>query len=135
MIIEVKNSDIYIPKYGGNKKLPEGEQIKVHHRFLLPGERHKYIYAKPVKINKLKGTVDSVVETVQDEEGITRAIVTKIENLNIKPGKEIIKVDTVEKMYSTSGVPKELVSEIEVNMLLSSPEVDNDFLSEPSPST
>ena len=133
MIIEVKNSDIYIPKYGGNDKLPEGEQIKVHHRFLLPGERHKYIYTEPVKINKLKGTVNSDVEVVQKEMEITKVIVTKIENLNIKSGKTTIKVDTIEKMYSTSGVPKQLVAEIEVNMLLSSPEVDTDFLSEPSP--
>ena len=135
MIIEVKNEDIFLPKYGGNKKLPDSEQIKVHHRFLLPGERHKYIYAKPVKVNKLEGTVDSLVDTVQDEEGITRAIVTKIENLIIKCGKKSIKVDTAEMMYSTSGVPKGLVAEIEVNMLLASPEVDTDFLSEPSPST
>lgn len=132
MIIEVKNSDIFIPKYGGNDKLPEGEQVKVHHRFLLPGERKKYIYTQPVKVDKLKGEVDSKVEVVQDEEGITRAIVTKIENLNIKCGKKTVKVDSVEKMYSTSGVPKSMVAEIEVNMLLSSPEVDADFLSAPS---
>ena len=132
MIIEVKNNDIFIPKYGGNDKLPEGEQIKVHHRFLLPGERKKYIYSQPVKVDKLKGEVDSNVEVVQDEEGIARAIVTSIDNLNIKCGKKSVKVDTIEKMYATSGVPKELVSEIEVRMLLSSPEVDADFLSEPS---
>jgi hypothetical protein len=131
MIIEVKNKDIFIPVYGGNDKQPEGEQIKVHHRFLLPGERKKYIYTRPVKVDKLKGVVDSNVEAVQDEEGIARAIITSIENLEIKCGDDIVKVDTVEKMYDTLGVPKYLVSEIEVNMLLVSPVVDAEFLKKP----
>jgi hypothetical protein len=131
MIIEVKNKDIFIPVYGGNDKQPEGEQIKVHHRFLLPGERKKYIYTRPVKVDKLKGKVDSNVEAVQDEEGIARAIITSIENLEIKCGDDIVKVDTVEKMYDTLGVPKYLVSEIEVNMLLVSPVVDAEFLKKP----
>ena len=131
MIIEVKNKDIFIPTYGGNDKLPDGEQIKVHHRFLLPGERKKYVYTRPVKVDKLKGVVDSNVEAVQDEEGITRAIVTGIDNLNIKCGDTTVKVDTVEKLYNTSGVPKYLVSEIEVSMLLASPEIDTAFLEKP----
>jgi hypothetical protein len=131
MIIEVKNKDIFIPVYGGNDKQPEGEQIKVHHRFLLPGERKKYIYTRPVKVDKLKGKVDSNVEAVQDEEGIARAIITSIENLEIKCGDDIVKVDTVEKMYNTLGVPKYLVSEIEVNMLLVSPVVDAEFIKKP----
>ena len=133
MIIEVKNEDIYTPDYGGNLKLPEGDRIKVHHRFLLPGERHKYIYTRDVMVNKLTGKVDGNVEAVSDMEGITRAIVTKIENLNIKSGKKTIKVDTVEKLYNTSGVPHMLVAIIETNMFLASPEVDADFLPEPSP--
>jgi len=131
MIIEVKNKDIFIPSYGGNDKQPDGEQIKVHHRFLLPGERKKYIYTKPLLVDKLKGTVDGKVEAVQDEEGIARAIITCIDNLEIKCGDKTVKVDTVDKMYKTSGVPKGLVSEIEVNMLLSDPEVDASFLEKP----
>lgn len=135
MIIEVKNKDVYIPSYSGNRELPDSEQIKVNHRFLLPGERQKYVYTKDVKVNKLEGTVDSNVEAIQDMKGITKAIVTDIENLNIKCDKKTIKVDTIEKMYITSGVPQKLVAEIEINMLLASPEVDDDFLEEPSAST
>jgi hypothetical protein len=132
MIIEVKNKDIFIPTYGGNDKQPDGEQIKVHHRFLLPGERKKYIYTQPIKVNKLEGTVDGTVEAVQDEKGICEAIITGIDNLEIKCGNKTVKVNTVEKMYNTSGVPKALVSEIEVNMLLASPVVDASFLEKPS---
>ncbi len=132
MIIEVKNEDVYIPDFGNNKNLPEAEQIKVHHRFLFPGERHKYIYTKALMVDKIKGTVDSNVEAVSDMEGIAKAIIIKIENLNIKTGKKTTKVDTVEMMYSTSGVPHMLVANIEIGMFLASPEVDADFLSKPS---
>jgi len=132
MIFEVKNKDTYIPEFGGNKEKPADEQIRVNHRFLLPGERKKYIYTRPVKVDKLKGEVDSKVEIIQDEEGITRAIVTSIENLEIRCGKETVKVDTAAKMYSTSGVPSGLVREIELNMFIASPEVDEPFLGQPS---
>jgi len=132
MIIEVKNQDTFIPSYGGNDKQPAGEQITVHHRFLLPGERKKYIYTRPIKVDKLTSEVDSKVEIVQDEEGIARAIITGIENLNIKCGSKTVKVDTAAKMYETSGVPRDLVSEIEVQMLIASPAVDADFLEKPS---
>lgn len=135
MIIEVKNNDIYIPDYGDNLTLPEADQIKIHHRFLLPGERHKYIYTRDVKVDKIKGTVDGNVEAVSDMEGIARAIITKIENLSIKSGSKTIKVDTVDRLYNTSGVPHMLVINIETHMFLASPEVDTDFLAEPSPST
>jgi hypothetical protein len=131
LIIEVKNKDTFIPAYGGNDKLPAEEQIKVHHRFLLPGERKRYVYTRPVKVDRLNGKVDSNVEAVQDEQGIAKAIITGIDNLEIKCGDKIVKVDTVDKMYNTSGVPKLLVAEIEVKMLLVSPVVDADFLEKP----
>ncbi len=147
MIIEVKNEDVYIPDYRNNikdlkskgkvikKKLDEGEQIKVNHRFTTPGERQKYIYTKDVKVDKLKGTVDGKVESVMDLTGLTKAIVTSIDNYSIrKDGKEI-KIDTVDKLYDTQGVDESLVARIETGMLIASPEVDADFLSRPSAST
>ena len=127
MIIEVKNEDVFIPTFGGNDKLPDGEQIKVKHRFLLPGERKKYIYTKPMQIDKISGKLDSSVEYVQDEEGITKAIVTGLENFKIKVGKKEVEIKTALDMYN-NNVPTSLVREIEVNMLLASPEVDKDFL-------
>jgi len=127
MVIEVKNEDVFYPTYGGNDKLPDSEKIKVKHRFLLPGERKKYIYTKPMQIDKISGKLDSSVEYVQDEEGITKAIVTGFENFKIKVGKKEVEIKTALDMYN-NNVPTSLVREIEVNMLLASPEVDKDFL-------
>ena len=132
MIIEVKNKDTYIPLYGGNRDLPEADQIKIHHRYLLPGERKKYLHTEPIVLDMDTGEVDRKVKYIQDESGIVKAIVTKIENLNIKVGSKTVKVDTAEKLYSTSGIPQKLIVEIEMKMLNVSPEVDQDFLSKPS---
>ena len=131
MIIEVNNKGIYIPDFGNNKTLPEAEQIKVHHRYLLPGERQKFIYTEPLMVDKLKGEVDSKVKAVQDMTGIAKTIITKIEGFSIKSGGKNVKIDSVDKLYNTSGVPYSLVSDIEVGMFLASPEVDTDFLSKP----
>lgn len=147
MIIEVKNSDVFIPDYMNNikdlkqkgkvvkKKLDEKEQIKVNHRFTTPGERQKYIYTEEVMVDKLKGTFDSKVKSVMNLEGLTKAIVTSIDNYSIKKDGKEIKIDTIEKLYDTQGVDEVLVARIETAMLLCSPEVDTDFLSKPSVST
>lgn len=128
MIIEVKREDVFIPSWGGNKSLPDEEQIKVHHRFLTPNEYSKYVYAENVKVDKLKGTVNSEVETVQDMTGIAKAIVTKIENYGLKIDDKTVMIDTISKLYSTEGVSKDLIHEIEVKMFRASPEVDANFL-------
>jgi len=70
------------------------------------------------------------MEIVQDLMGIVKAIVTKIENLEISCDGKVVKIDKPEKLY-TSNVPQGLVAEIEAHMLNVSPEVDTDFLSKP----
>lgn len=135
MIIEVKNEDTYVPKYGGNRDLPEEEQMKVHHRYLVPGERKKYLYTQPIRLDMATGEVDGKVEYIQDERGIAEAVITKIENLSVRSGGKDKKITTGSQLYTTSGVPQALVTEIESYLLTASPEVDADFLSKPSPST
>jgi len=130
LIIEVKKEDTYIPRWKGNRELPEDEQIKVHHRYLMPGERKKYLYTKPLVLDMGTGEVDTHVEYVQDERGIVETLITKIENLSIKSGSKEQKITTGKALY-TSGVPHMLVTELEQYMLTVSPEVDADFLGQP----
>lgn len=130
MIIEVDNERTYIPRWNENRESEDGEQIKVTHRFLKAGERKKYIYTKPLKLSMDTGTVSGDVEYVQDEQGICKALITKIENLQVKDKKSgaVVKVESATALYNTPGVPQGLVSEIESYMLTASPEVDGDFL-------
>jgi hypothetical protein len=127
MIIEVKKEDIYIPEFGGNRDLPESEQLQVKHRFLLPGERKKYIYTKPLQINKLTGKMSGDVEFIQDEQGITKAVVNEFVNFKLSVDGKEIEIKTPAEMYENPA-PVGLVTEIETAMLLASPEVDKDFL-------
>jgi len=127
VIIEVKKEDTYVPRWNGNDQLPEEEQIKVHHRYLMPGERKKYLYTKPIVLDMKTGEVDQRVEYVQDERGIVETLITKIDNLSIKNEGKEQKVTSGKDLY-TMGVPHMLVTEIEQYMIGVSPEVDTDFL-------
>lgn len=129
LIIEVKKEGVYIPKWNGNEKLSEDKQIRVHHRYLAPGERQKYFYDKPMIKDKLKGKLDGKVETIQDFTGVAKATITSIENFSIKVDGKEIKIDTAKALYNTEGINSTLVSLIEVGIVASSPEVDIDFLS------
>jgi hypothetical protein len=120
MRIEVVKEKTFEPTYGGNLELPASERVRVFHRFLTPAERNKFIYTKPIKIGAGQ---DGSMEFVQDEEGIARAIITKIENLEILIGDKPMKIATAKALYETEGVPPDLVREIELYCFTASPEV------------
>lgn len=131
MVIDVRNEGVFIPEFGGNKKQPESEQIRVVHRFLNPGEKQKYYYTEPIELTGEKPKT----RYVQDLQGHVRAVVTKVENLTLNiEGKEK-KITTGNDLYNVAGVPYMLVSEVERYMMNAEPEVDTDFLSEGSSST
>ena len=135
MEIAVKREEVFIPAWNGNRDVGENEQIRVHHRFLTPSERKKYIYTKPIIIDTQTGTIDSRVEYVTDEQGMVRALVDRIENLKLRYGDEVVEVKTGEELYAQPGVPQLLMAEIEGYIINASPEVDASFLFERSAST
>lgn len=128
MIIEVDNERTYTPAWNNNRQ--GGEPITITHRFLKAGERKKFIYTKPIRLNVGEGTVADEVDYIQDQEGIAKALITKIENLKVKDKKsdKVIEIKDINTFYQTSGIPQALVSEIENYILTASPEVDTDFL-------
>ena len=128
MIIEVAQEKVFIPKWNKNDELPESEQIKVTHRFLKAGERKKYIYLDDIKVTSDGKVSDDGRSFHQDEQGLVKALVKKIENLSISVNDKVTDVKTAEQLYDTVGVPTNLVAEIEAHMLTASPEVDKDFL-------
>jgi len=128
MIIEVAQEKVFIPKWNKNNELPESEQIKVTHRFLKAGERKKYIYLDDIKVTSDGKVSDDGRSFHQDEQGLVKALVKKIENLSISVNDKVTDVKTAEQLYETVGVPTNLVAEIEAHMLTASPEVDKDFL-------
>lgn len=121
MKIEVVKEKVFEPSYNGNMDLPGPERVRVYHRFLSAAERNKFIYTKPMKIG---GAESGMVEFVQDEEGISRAIITKIENLELDLDGKSVKIETAKALFETEGIPSGLVREIEVYCLTATPEVD-----------
>jgi len=128
MILEIKNENTFVPEWNGNSKLPEAEQIKITYRFLLPGERKKYIRTGPIVLDRATGELDSKVEFIQDAEGIAKSVIKKIEGLSVKTNGKEKNISTVAMLYA-EALPSALVQEIELHLLSNaSPEIDEDFL-------
>ena len=128
MILEIKNENTFVPEWNGNSKLPEAEQIKITYRFLLPGERKKYIRTGPIVLDRETGELDSKVEFIQDAEGIAKSVIKKIEGLSVKTNGKEKNISTVAMLYA-EALPSALVQEIELHLLSNaSPEIDEDFL-------
>ena len=102
MKINVKRDSIWVPDWEGNLELPEKDQIRFHHRFLTTDERDIYIYVEDIRIKDLKDITGEEDDRkwIQNKKGITKAVVTKIENLILvdEKGKETT-IDTIDKFY------------------------------------
>lgn len=118
MKIKVKKTDVYIPRFNGNDE--EKEPIKVHFRFLTSAERSDYIAILPVKVKD----GEPEIELKQDNAGMVRKMVKRIENLEIETEGKTVLIDDTEKLYNTEGVPFALIQEIEGALASASAAVD-----------
>lgn len=107
MKIKVKKTDTFIPEWNGNRE--EKDPIKIVHRFLTAGERDDYVGIEPVTLKD--GEPEITVR--QDNPGMTKRMITRIENLEVEVGTDTVRVDDAGKLYSTPGIPSELIKEIE----------------------
>jgi len=89
MKVQIKKNGVYIPKWRDNQKLPEGEQIKFHYRFLTNDERDEFIYLEPVTLQQIDDNKALDRKYVQNGKGIAKLITTKIENFLADDGKEV----------------------------------------------
>lgn len=142
MKIHYKKNDIFIPEWNDNKKLPEGEQIKFHHRFLTTLERKQFIYVEEHTQGSVakfaSGYSEDMTEDeqvalldktdrkiTQDGAGIARCVVTKIENLEMEDeAGKILKIDTIEKFYNAPDIFPALRAEVEGMCVLMSARAD-----------
>jgi hypothetical protein len=89
MKVQIKRTDTYVPKWNGNRKLPESEQVKVHYHFLSFEEQERLV------------KVDENNKTVLNFAGGVASQVDTIDNLTVE-------ADGEEKAITTGG---ELVAE------------------------
>ena len=130
MIVEVLSEKVYVPRWNGNRELPEDEQIRVTHRFFKAGEKKKYIYTKNPTVDATTYELKNDVELVIDSEGLVKALVTKIENYTVhdQVKDKAANITSGADLYTVPGVSDVLVAEIENYLQGASPEVDKDFL-------
>lgn len=112
MKIKLSRTDIYIPKWNGNRSLPESEQVKVEYRFMTCEEEERFSLIRPV-YNVADGKTQEVsVNYDLHANDIWRACVKKISGLQDENDTEITdpkKVADIPGMYS---LITELVAEI-----------------------
>lgn len=130
MKIKVKKTDVYIPEWNGNKN--DSDPIAVHYRFLSESDRGRYISIEPIKVS---GSGDPEVTIKQDNQGLTIAMVTRIDNLEMEMNGNTDRIDDAKKLYSHAGVPTSLVKEIEGAMAAASAVIDSTPLESPTTST
>jgi len=132
MKIHYKKSDIFIPEWNGNKKLPKEEQIKFHHRFLTTEERKSFVYWEDYTEGQMTilsslAVADKMTEKeqenalakddrrfVQDAKGIALAVVEKIENFSLvsEDNKET-KITDIKTFYKGIDAYTNLRAELE----------------------
>jgi hypothetical protein len=127
--INLKREAVYECKYGtvinekGEEVKPR-KPIKVYHRFLSAEEHNRFFGWNPPVMTG--GEITRVANN--DNEGATRAMVTRLENCVVKilTKKEVI--DDIEKFYETPGIPPALKLEIEGARADASAVIDTDPL-------
>jgi hypothetical protein len=127
MLLTVERELVFEPEYKGNRDLPTDRRIRVVYRYLTAGEERKYRYFEPVEYDLDTGKqVNRRRKYIEDRAGIVRSVVIKIDNLSLKVGDQVVKIDNGNKLYDYP-VPPELVLEIESYILAHcDPEVDVD---------
>ena len=127
MKISLKQSDTFIPDYGDNLTLPEEDQIKFHFRFLGSATRQQYQYLEDIEITQELAEGSGQVgnrKLIQNAKGMTKAMVTRIDNLDIEydDGTKAEVKDIAE--FYTRAMPVVLVALVEEHMLNATAEVD-----------
>ena len=125
MKIHVRKENTFIPTWEGNDKLPKEEQIVFHHRYLKTGERREYIYLEDATMKDISEGEVMNRKMVQNAQGITKAIVTKIDNLILVTDGKEQKIETIEAFYETPDAFPGLLAEVEANMLNATAAVDS----------
>jgi len=125
MKITARRENTYIPEWNGNVELPKEDQVVIHYRYLKTGERREYQRLEDVTLKNLAEEDMLDRKVVQDAAGITKAIVTKIENLILVIDGTEEAVETVEDFYDAPDAFPELRSEVESFLLNETAAVDS----------
>lgn len=110
MKIKLSRTDTYIPKWNGNRNLPEAEQVKVDYRYMTCEEEEKWSVIRPVFTDG--ETKEVKVDYATHANDIFAACVLKVDGLCDTDGKPVAKPQEVLKVPGIYGLVTEVVAEI-----------------------
>ena len=94
MRVSVKRTDVYIPEWNGNRKLPESEQVRVHYHFLSFEEQEQIV------------SVDNSGNTKLNFAAGVSAQVDKVENLTIDVDGKDVQIKTGADLVNNAAVDR-----------------------------
>lgn len=112
MKIKLSRTDIYIPKWNGNRSLPESEQVKVEYRYMTCEEEERFSVLRPI-YNMAEGkTQDVAIDYKTFANDIWKACVKKVSGLQDEAGAEITESKKVADIPGMYSLITEVVAEI-----------------------
>lgn len=112
MKIKLARTDIYVPRWNGNRSFPDSEQVKVEYRFMTCEEEERFSKVQPI-YNVAEGkTQEIMVNYEQHANDIWRACVKKVSGLADEDGAEITDPKKVADIPGMYALITEVVAEI-----------------------
>jgi hypothetical protein len=110
--VKVARSDIYIPRWRGNKDLPEDEQIRVEYSYMTAEQEEKYSDLQPKYVSE-DDKMHYEIEVKYNINAIWEECVKKVMGLvDEESGKEISDPKKVKNIPGIYGLITEVVGHI-----------------------
>ena len=112
MKVKVARQDTYIPRWRGNRELPEDEQIRVEYSYMTAEQEEKYSDLQPKYVSE-DNQMHYEIEVKYNVNAIWNECVKKVTGLyNEDTGKEINLPKEVAKVPGIYGLISEVVGHI-----------------------
>ena len=132
MEIMIRREAVWEPDWNGNLDLPEAERVKFHHRFLTVDERDEFFYLEPLTQAQIVAGELTSRRFIQNEKGLAKRLVTKIENLAYVENGVTVKVEDINRFYTSPDCFGNLPVLLEAHLLGVTAQVDSKNSQPPS---
>lgn len=116
MKIKLARTDVYVPKWNGNRSLPDSEQVLIEYRFMTCEEEEKYSSFRPVFSSDKSEVRDVTIDVQTHANEIWDACVKKVSGLCDDNGVEITDPRKVRAVPGVYGLVTEVVAEIKTGL-------------------
>lgn len=98
MNVVIKSRGVYVPAWNDNRKLPEGEQVRVHWKVLSTAERQDLYQLEPSDDEK------QPLKVVMPKNALFLAMTERVENLSASVDGAEVEITTGQQVCDTPGL-------------------------------